>query len=151
MIRIFLTFLLMTLTANSAEILVKARNHNTFNADTTGWSIEKKMARQRANLKGAPVIVKPNNHPWGSAETLPGYVIIKIPGVNYDSLKKYLEPMVDSTDDKRILLRRSFRFPPAWVNRIIADSGGVATISKQTLRNVIIRRKRQELEFRENR
>ena len=38
------------------------------------------------------VIDKPDGHPWGREECLPNFVVIKIPDVAGEAIKKYLAP-----------------------------------------------------------
>lgn len=66
-----------------AEILIKAVNatHPDPETDRTG-----------CYKRGMPVVVMPDGHPWGSAERLPRFVVIKVPGVPVDRVQKYIGP-----------------------------------------------------------
>lgn len=64
-----------------AEILIKAvsATHSDPNIDRSG-----------CYKKGFPVVVMPDNHPWGVYEGLPRFVVVKIPGASVETLQAYL-------------------------------------------------------------
>ena len=66
-----------------AEILIKAVDAT--NPDAT-------KDRVGCYKRGMPVVVMPDGHPWGTEETLPRFVVIKIPGVPVETIQKYIEP-----------------------------------------------------------
>jgi len=48
--------------------------------------------RRGCYKRGMPVVVMPDSHTWGREEGLPTFVIIKIPGVSVEKVRKYIEP-----------------------------------------------------------
>lgn len=81
-----------------AEILVAARKLGT-HADPA-------VDRAGRYRRGMPVVVMPDNHPWGALERLPDFVVLKIPGVSVDKVMKYIEvwTTVDNTDPQNPII-----------------------------------------------
>lgn len=93
-----------------AEFLVKAvsATHSDPEKDARG-----------CYKRGDIVVSMPDGHEWGREETLPTFVVVKVPGIDHERAAKYLE----STDS----LRRKFRIrvddvPPA-ILRQLRDTG----------------------------
>ena len=82
-----------------AEILVMARS-NTHE--------DPEVDRTQCYKRGMPVVVMPDGHPWGSAERLPTFVLLKLPGVPVELVQKYVEEHPDpaSPGEPSMLLRR---------------------------------------------
>lgn len=105
-----------------AQILVKA-------VDATHPDPEKD--RRGCYKRGMPVVVMPDTHTWGREEGLPKFVIIKIPGVPADAVKKYIEPQVEETTAEKMRYRTyrrrlwKFRFDymPTAARRKLRDKG----------------------------
>lgn len=79
---------------------------------------------------GMVVAVMPDGHPWGTAEGLPNFYLLKLPGIAVDKVQKYLNSPIDSESGK-MKRRRSWQvlidsLPPAARN--ILDSKGQVTI-----------------------
>ena len=66
-----------------AEFLVKAVDsiHPDSDKDRSG-----------CYKKGMPVVVMDDNHKWGSDEKLPIFVLVKLPGVDVEKLRKFVDP-----------------------------------------------------------
>ena len=87
--------------------------------------------RRGCYKRGMPVIVMPDNHPWGKEEGLPHFVVIKVPGVSVEKLSKYIEHEREETADNEgrfaIYRRRlwKFRFDdmPTAALRKLRDDG----------------------------
>jgi len=73
-----------------AEILVMA--HDNTHASPT-------IDRSGSYKRGYPVVVFEDGHGWGAGEGLPDFVIIKIPTISADKVKKYIAPYFSSTPD----------------------------------------------------
>lgn len=88
-----------------AQILVKA-------VDATNPDPEND--RRGCYKRGMPVVVMPDSHTWGRKEGLPKFVIIKIPGVPVDTVRKHIEPQLEDTPDEKgsypIYRRRLWKF-----------------------------------------
>lgn len=150
--RTLVLILLLAVSSWSAEMLVLAKTHWMQTADTTGWSKEQKLERQQSKTKGHVETVKPDKADWGKKECLPSYIIVKLPGVPVDSLKKYLEETIDSTvigDDKRfpLLLERAYKIDELFVDFVITNLEGVVTITNTVLKNNIGKDNIDSLEF----
>jgi len=105
-----------------AQILVKA-------IDATHSDATKD--RRGCYKRGMPVVVMPDSHTWGREECLPKFVIIKIPGVSVDKVRKYLEPEREDTPNadgihpvyRRRLWRFRFDDMPTAALRKLRDNG----------------------------
>lgn len=65
-----------------AEILIKATNATHSDPDKD---------RRGCYKVGMPVVVQPDGHQWGSAEGLPNFVILKLPGISVEKVKQFIE------------------------------------------------------------
>lgn len=70
-----------------SEILVKARDHT--HPDPI-------KDQRGAYKRGMPVCVMPDGHTWGSAEGLPAFVVLKLPGISVERVRQFLEPIADA-------------------------------------------------------
>lgn len=101
------------------ELLVKAADSDT--------SPDPEMQRGRY-LRGMFVVIMPDGHPWGAAEGLPKFAIIKFPGVSVERAQKYIEEDLDPLfTDGRLRRRRVWQLrwadlPNAARNKL-ANSG----------------------------
>jgi len=104
-----------------AQILVMARDNTHADPDTD---------RRGCYKRGYPVVVMPDTHTWGREEGLPTFVVIKIPGVPVEKVRKYIEPQLEDTTDERgryqIYRRRLWQFrlddlPAAARNKLARD------------------------------
>ena len=75
-----------------AQILIKA-------IDATHPDATKD--RRGCYKRGMPVVVMPDTHTWGREEGLPTFVVIKIPGVPVEKVRKYIEPQLEDTTDEQ--------------------------------------------------
>lgn len=73
-----------------AEILIRAKNNA--HPDST-------KDRRGSYKKGYPVVIMDDGHEWGNEETLPGFVILKIPKIPKAKVQKYIEPELDGNED----------------------------------------------------
>ena len=112
-----------------AEILIKAMD--AINSDPV-----KNLAG--CYKKGDIVVIMPDNWTWGKEETLPKFVILKIPGVVID--EKYILPRysgIDPISENPICIkRRDYTLLESLVDQAIAN-GGTLTISQIMLANSI--------------
>jgi len=61
--------------------------------------------------RGMPVVVMPDTHTWGAEERPPKFIVLKIPGVPVETVKKYIEPeLEDGEEQPKIYRRRMWRF-----------------------------------------
>ena len=65
-----------------AEILIKAVS--AVHADPV-------KDRAGCHKKGDPIIIRPDGWSWGSKETLPDFVIIKVPGLDPATIASYMD------------------------------------------------------------
>jgi hypothetical protein len=108
-----------------AEILIKA-------VDAVHSDPEKD--RRGCYKRGMPVVVQPDGHQWGSAEGLPNFVVLKLPGVPVKKARKFIDQ--DMIDDgleedgitpKKVTYRRRLwqiqwnDLPVGARNKLLAD------------------------------
>lgn len=75
-----------------AEILIKAIDHTHPYPDKD---------RRGAYKRGMPVVVMPDGHEWGREERLPKFIVLKIPGVSVEKVKKYIDPQLEDAPNER--------------------------------------------------
>ncbi len=67
--------------------------------------------RRGCYKRGMPVVVMPDTHTWGAEERPPKFIVLKIPGVPVETVKKYIEPeLEDGEEQPKIYRRRMWRF-----------------------------------------
>lgn len=152
MYKTIILILLLSVSAQSAEMLVLAKTHWMQDADTAGWDRNQKLERQQSKTKGHPIDIRPDGFKWGSKECAPVFIIVKVDGLPVDSLKKYLEPMVDSTgfgDEKPypLLMERAYKIDESFVDFVITNLNGVVTVTNTVLKNNISKDNIDNLEF----
>lgn len=81
-----------------AEILVKAISAAVL-SDLT-------KDQRGCYKRGMPVVVMPDGHQWGLLERLPTFVVIKLPMVSVERVKKYIEPQRELVDGETNTTRR---------------------------------------------
>ncbi|MEM4359711.1 MAG: hypothetical protein QXT45_04225 [Candidatus Bilamarchaeaceae archaeon] len=102
-----------------AEILIKAVD--AYNVDP-----EVDKACYKA---GMPVVVMPDGHKWGREEGPPKFIVLKLPGVPVEEVKKYVEEWVVEDIDKDsgylksvMIRRRRWRFALEQLPREVLDN-----------------------------
>lgn len=131
--RILLAILLLASPVFSAEVLVQISDNWMLSADTTDWSQGKRDKRRRQKLAGSPIVVVPDTTAtgdpwvWGGEERPPRFIVIALPGFPADTLRKYLQPLMDG--DSTIALRR-FTFPKSFIDSVKVRPDGKITINK---------------------
>lgn len=70
-----------------AELLVKAVSVS--HADPV-------KDRRGCYKRGMPVVVMPDNHPWGLEERLPKFVVIKFPLISVARVQKYIDAQMEA-------------------------------------------------------
>lgn len=111
-----------------AEILVMARDNVM--TDRNGDPVDPAIDAQQSFKKGFPVLVMEDGHAWCAEESLPRFVILKIPGVSVTAVNQYLQPWVD-TDGQTILRPKLWQIAvdslPAGVRQTLATTGQYTT------------------------
>jgi hypothetical protein len=87
--------------------------------------------RRGCYKRGMPVVVMPDTHTWGLDERPPKFVVLKLPGVPVEKVKKYIEPEREDTADAdgryQVFLRRLWKFRlddmPTAALRKLRDNG----------------------------
>lgn len=107
------------------EIAVKA--WNSLNPDS--------VADRQCSKRGHAVVVRPDGWGWGLKESLPDFVLLKLPGVAVETAEKYTEPWWDPVDPERIYAYRLWRIllddmPAAAIQKLATT--GVLTIKVGT-------------------
>ena len=90
--------------------------------------------------KGDVLIVRPNGHIWGTAETLPTYIQVSVPDMPYAEAKVYEEPLMEDDgvdaegNPKQKMLRlRKHYIPTTEVETAKLSSG---TLTKTRIQNI---------------
>jgi hypothetical protein len=119
-----------------AEILVKA--HDSTHIDP--------MKDSRACFKrGHPVVVMPDGHQWGTEERLPKFVVLKVPGVPVDRMKKYVSewtapqtgdvsPELAGVPDSRAVTLRRRRWRLRWADLPLLARTKLQTVGELTIK-----------------
>lgn len=84
--------LLFGLSAAAVELVMRANNKASYNTNKT-------EAAAGQSVQGMIIDIGPDGKKWGSGVKQPDYIIIKIPGVDYSNVVKYLEPETDANGD----------------------------------------------------
>lgn len=99
-----------------AELLVMAKN-NTHE--------DPEVDRSGCYKRGYVVNVMPDKHPWGKKECLPKFVVIKIPGVPVEKVRKYIDMEMHAIIPDKIYRRRAWQIRwddlPAGAKSKLAD------------------------------
>jgi hypothetical protein len=126
-----------------SEILVFGRNKTNPN------SLEEDRGCYK---RGMPVIAMPDGHLWGTKETLPDFIIIKIPGLSVDKANSFIkEQTEDDLGAPTINMYRRRRWHLVWANlpQAIKDeilSTGEYTTTVAKIRNYL-KRIRDNVQF----
>lgn len=90
-----------------AEILIKA---------VSATSSDPEKDQRGCYKRGMPVVVMPDGHAWGRKEGLPNFVLLKLPGVSVERVRRFIEPdreadglREDGNERTRIVRRRLWR------------------------------------------
>lgn len=119
-----LALLLLAAPAHAAEILVKA-------IDTT--HADANEDRRGCYKRGMPVVIKPDGHEWGSAERLPKFVVLKIPGVSVATVTKYIFPeVIDGSVPPMNYRRRLWQI--RWADLPLAARNKLASDGELTIK-----------------
>lgn len=88
---------------------------------------------------GDIIIIRPDGHVWGNAECLPEYLVVKLPRVDYETVKQYKAALTLGTgNDAVIVKRRRWNVPVAWIKARVAEGNSVITITKNNLKTQFI-------------
>ena len=91
--------------------------------------------------RGHIVTIQPDGHIWGKLECPPEYFIVKIPGLNPASIRRYCSVYYDLTQpEKPIMIYRR-----RWVIReqlmsTIQSAGGIVTVTQANFNVALIDR-----------
>jgi hypothetical protein len=116
-----------------AELLIRAANNNTTHANA---EIEFSGAYKRGDI----VVVKPDGWQWGSAEGLPIFVKVKIPGLAVNTAESWIVRQVSGADPTITVKRRLWgvkveSIPIGIRNELLAN--GEVTVTLTQIRNFI--------------
>ena len=91
--------------------------------------------------RGDIVVVMPDGHIWGREETLPKFVVVKIPGLTVETAQKYTDPAyVLGNEEFGVAERRKWRvlvdsIPNNIKNQLLTN--GQVTVTLNQVRNYI--------------
>lgn len=81
--------LLFGLSAAAVELVMRANNKASYNTNKT-------EATSGQSVQGMIIDIGPDGKKWGTGVKQPDYIIIKMPGVDYSNVVKYLTPEIDA-------------------------------------------------------
>jgi predicted ABC-type ATPase len=98
-----------------------------------------------ASEVGDIIIVRPDGHEWGKAECLPEYIVIKLPDVKIEDVKKFEESLREqdgvSKDGHPIfktVARRKYKLPAATIQAAATLAKSVVTFEKTSEKTALI-------------
>ena len=115
----------------SAEFLVRAKPHwkDSWNATAVNkLSVQEKRNYDARTQVGDVIVVRPDGWEWGKEECLPNFIIIKIPGLNYDTAKQYEDALHEAADSNSVLKFRKWQIPKTFIDAAIAQGQSVVVI-----------------------
>jgi len=74
-----------------AEFLVQLKDHWMDGVNRSKWDYFKLEKFKRRNIKGCPIVVKPDGCPWGKEECPPNYAVIKVPNLSIAEGEIYIQ------------------------------------------------------------
>lgn len=105
----------------AVEFLVKADNHwmdSLTQIDVDKMIIEEKEAYLSRLQIGDIIVIRPDGWPWGKEESLPRFVIIKVPDMTIQEAMEFEESLVEN--DKIVRLRK-YNVPISFKENIVID------------------------------
>jgi len=135
---IVLIICLLSSLVNPAEILLCARKHwvEKDGADTTGLTIEQHAEYAKMVHYGSAVVVKEDDASWGTKETLPNFILVKIPGLDPDTLIKFIRERLYDADTVVKIKRFYIPFKVMDSLVILAQPDGIITTNKNKAKAV---------------
>jgi hypothetical protein len=125
-----------------AEFLIKARGNQWMeNLPLADW-VSKGLTQERYNArdeKGDIIVVKPDGWGWGKCECLPGFVVIKIPQLDWEKAKFVIEKSLYETttisgEERQVVRKkRIYRVPATLVDEAIANKGILTLTTKDAI------------------
>lgn len=118
--------------------------------------------RRGCYKRGDFVTVQPDGHKWGKKETLPHFVVVKIPGIDPKIVRELVQPQIEDDDGvptykgipgnepvPAVFRRRRWRLLvhnlPATIKQTLLTNGEI-TVTPSQVRNYI-RRIRDDLQY----
>ena len=108
-----------------AELLVKAQSFNT--GDPLAYQV------------GDPVVVRPDNHAWGSLETIPDFWKLRITDRTVEQIQTYLISVTDL--EGNVTLRKKYRVTLDGMDPVKRDlmfAGGIPQFTWTQLRKQVL-------------
>lgn len=96
---------------------------------------------EKASQVGDIIVVRPDGHEWGKCECLPEYIVVKVPDIKVEDVKKFEERLTEVdelTSVQTILKRRKYQIPTTTVQAMATLGNSVVTISKTTDKATLI-------------
>ena len=103
-----------------AELLVRAKPHwmdSLTQAEVDAMKPEQKDSYNARTQIGDIIVVRPDGWQWGKEENLPNFVVIKLPNISIEQVKKYEETLSEQFTDTngrlltRLLKHRKYQLP----------------------------------------
>lgn len=122
-----------------AELLVRAKPH--WMDDLKPGEVNKLSPQdlQSYNARtqiGDIIVVRPDGWEWGREECLPNFIVVKLPTISIDTVKKYEETLMNA--DHIMLKRRKHRIPQSWVENYKTLNQSVVTINLTAQQTALI-------------
>ena len=117
------------------EILIKAVDATNPNPDKD---------RMGCYKRGDIVGIEKDGYEWGREERLPKFYLVKIPGLDVETARKYEQEDRDDLDHKIINRRRKYHIPldsiPTRIRSELLSNGSV-TVNLSQIRNYLINKR----------
>ena len=144
---LLLSFMAVSNTCHAVELLVKAKDHWMDDLPRVRymlWSEERKRNFRARSQIGDIVAIGRDGKQWGREETLPDFIIVKVPEVTYVQAQVYLAKKKMVNDEFR---RRNFRIRQNLVINYAKQGISEVTITKAQLLNAIEQKKGDATDF----
>lgn len=96
---------------------------------------------EKASQVGDIIVVRPDGHEWGKCECLPEYIVVKVPDIKVEDVKKFEERLIEVNELTSVqtkLKRRKYQIPTTTVQAMVTLGNSVVTISKTTDKTTLI-------------
>lgn len=115
-----------------AEFLVRAVGHYLDDVDPNTLPEHKREQWYARTQKGDVFCVRPDGWTWGTKECLPGWIVLKVPGLSVETVKHMEEQLWDRTnpDAPKLLKRKKWIVPANIMNNLLNQNQSVITVNK---------------------
>ena len=140
--RYLIIILFCVSTVNSAEFLILAKKSHLETADKTNWTVNKLSEYNRRYVVGDIIQVYPNGTCTEQPSPNSRMYILKVPDLDYETVKEYMQPDINPETDE-LIKRRKFMIDipsiPLNIRNQIKDDRWI-TVNWDTVKQYLIRK-----------